>query len=62
MLFFGFGLLTKINATALVSLGSGALVLGCAIFLIIELSEPYAGIIRVPTSSLAAAINAIDHD
>ena len=62
MLFFGFGLLTKINATALVSLASGALVLGCAIFLIMELSQPYAGVIRVPTTALGAALDAIAHD
>ena len=30
MLFFGYGLLTKINATAVIGLGVGALVLGCA--------------------------------
>jgi hypothetical protein len=62
VLFFGYGLLTHINPTAMVGLGAGALVLGCAIFLILELSEPYAGVIRVPTTSLAAAITAIDQD
>lgn len=60
VLFFGYGLLSKINATVVTALAVGALVLGCAIFLIVELSQPYSGIIRVPTAALEAAIEAFD--
>ena len=59
VLFFGYGLLSRINATVVAGLAVGSLVLGCAIFLILELSQPYGGIIRVPTSALEAAIRIV---
>jgi len=59
VLFFGFGLLAEINAAALATVAVGAIVLGCAIFLIVELSQPYAGFIRVPTTAIETAIKVL---
>ena len=59
VLFFGCGRPSRINATVVAGLAVGALVLGCAIFLILELSQAYAGIIRAPTSALEAAIRIV---
>ena len=42
-LFCGFGLLSKPNATTLAALAFGALAVASAIFLILELSQPYTG-------------------
>jgi hypothetical protein len=48
ILFCGFGLLSRINATTVVALSFGAFAVGTAIFLILELSEPYTGLFRLP--------------
>jgi hypothetical protein len=59
VLFFGFGLLAETNAAVLAGLAVGAIVLGGAIFLIVELSEPYGGFIRVPTTAIETAIKVL---
>jgi hypothetical protein len=37
----------------------GAIVLGCAIFLIVELSQPYGGFIRLPTGAIETVIKVL---
>jgi hypothetical protein len=59
-LFLGFGLLARANATAVVSLFLGAFAVAGAIFLILELSEPYRGILQVSDAPLLNAIAQID--
>lgn len=56
-LFLGFGLLTRFNATVAVTLFLGALSVSGAIFLILELSQPYRGILQVSDAPLVTAIN-----
>jgi hypothetical protein len=55
-LFISFGLFTPLNATTVVSLLVSALSVSGAIFLILEMYTPYAGLIRVPSAPLRAAL------
>jgi hypothetical protein len=56
MLFLGFGLFARFNATVTVALFLGALSVGGAIFLILELSHPYEGFMRVSDAPLRNAL------
>lgn len=58
LLFFGFGVRSQFSATTVVALGFGAFVVASAIFLILDLSEPYTGLFRVPPAALEQAIEA----
>jgi Protein of unknown function (DUF4239) len=51
ILFCGFGVLSRINATTVVALGFGAFAVGSALFLILELSQPFSGVFRVPSGA-----------
>jgi hypothetical protein len=52
VLFCGFGLLSRLNATTAVVLAFGAFAVATAIFLILELSEPFTGLFRLPAASI----------
>ena len=56
VLFFGFGLLSRFNWTVAAALFLGSLSFAGAIFLILELSEPYHGILQVSDAPLRNAI------
>src|SRR5580700_5111479 len=56
LLFCGFGMLSRINATTIAALGFGGFAVGSALFLIIELSQPYTGLFRVPPAALEQSI------
>jgi hypothetical protein len=56
MLFLGFGLLTRFNATLLVVLFIGAVSVAGAIFLILELSSPYEGFMRLSDAPVRNAL------
>lgn len=56
MLFLGFGLQARFNATVAVALFVGALSVAGAIFMILELNEPYRGLLRISDAPLTAAI------
>jgi hypothetical protein len=60
MLFLGFGLFARFNPTVTVALLVGALSVAGAIFLILELSEPYRGLMRISDEPLRNAIGQID--
>jgi hypothetical protein len=51
ILFCGYGLLSRLNATTLTALGLGAFAVGSAIFLILELSQPFSGVFRIPSGA-----------
>jgi hypothetical protein len=55
LLFMSFGLFVRPNVTVVSSLLISALAVCGAIFLILEMYEPYTGLIRVSTASLQAA-------
>ena len=41
----------RINATTIVALGFGAFSVGRALFLILELSQPFSGVFRIPSGA-----------
>jgi hypothetical protein len=59
-LFCGFGVLSGTNHTTIVALGLGAFAVATAIFLILDMSEPYSGVFRVPAAALEQTIQVID--
>jgi hypothetical protein len=60
VLFVGFGLFARFNPTVTVALVVGALSVAGAIFLILELSEPYRGLMRISDEPLRNAMSQID--
>jgi hypothetical protein len=60
MLFLGFGLLARSNATVVVALLVGALSVAAATFLILELNDPYRGLMRISDEPLRNAMAQID--
>ena len=56
MLFLGFGLFTRFNTTVTVALLVGALSVAGAIFLILELSDPYHGLMQISDEPLRNAM------
>jgi hypothetical protein len=57
VIFLGFSLLAP-NATSTLALIAGAFSVACAVFIILELDYPFAGIIRVPSDPM---INTLAH-
>jgi hypothetical protein len=60
MLFLGFGVFARFNTTVLVALFIGAISVAGAIFLILELSSPYEGFMRIADTPLRGALAMID--
>jgi len=60
MLFLGFGLFSSPNPTTTVALLVGALSVACAIFLLLELNDPYRGLMRISDEPLRNAMAQID--
>jgi Na+/H+ antiporter NhaC len=60
VLFLGFGMFARFNVTVTVALFVGALSVAGAIFLILELNEPYAGLLRISDEPLRSALAQID--
>jgi hypothetical protein len=60
LLFFGYGLLSRHNTTTVVALAFGSICVSFAIFIIVELGEPYAGLFRISPAALVQTIQAID--
>lgn len=60
ILFLGFGLLARLNATVTVALFLGAVSVSGAIFLILELNEPYRGLLQISDAPLQMAIAELD--
>jgi len=60
VLFLGFGLFARCHVTLLITLGVGAISVAGAVFLILELTQPYSGFIRLsdaPVRSALASMN-----
>jgi hypothetical protein len=56
VLFFGFGLFSRFNATVAGALFVGALAFSGAIFLIIEMNHPYGGWIQISSVPLRTVL------
>ena len=57
VLFLGFGLFTRRNATVVVALALGALSVGGATFLILDLNRPYSGVMQISIDPIRNALN-----
>jgi hypothetical protein len=60
LLFCGFGMLSRINPTTLTALALGACSVASAIFLILELSQPYTSLLRISPAGLEQVIVDMD--
>jgi hypothetical protein len=60
LLFFGFGVSSGLNPTSLGALAFGSFAVASAIFLILELNQPFSGLFRVPSTSIEKTIAALD--
>jgi hypothetical protein len=60
ILFCGFGVLSRINSTTIVALGFGAFAVGSALFLILELTQPFTGVFRVPSGAFDEMLASLD--
>ena len=56
MLFLGFGLFARCNVTVTVALAIGALCVASGIFLMLELNQPYDGLLRISDAPIRAVI------
>jgi hypothetical protein len=59
-LFCGFGVLSGTNPTTIAALAFGAISVASAMFLILDLTQPYSGLFRVPPSAIQQTLEAID--
>jgi hypothetical protein len=60
ILFFGFGLFARFNATVVVALFVGSLSVAGAVFLILEMNQPYGGWMATPSAPLRNALTQMD--
>jgi hypothetical protein len=61
LLFCGFGVLSGTNRTTIISLGLGSFAVATAVFLILDLSQPFSGVFRVPAAALQETLGVIDN-
>jgi hypothetical protein len=59
LLFFGYGLMSAINLLTASMAALGALSIGSAAFLILELSDPYVGLFKMPLGGFNALVKAL---
>jgi hypothetical protein len=59
LLFFGFGVTSGLNPTSLGALAFGSFAVASAIFLILELNQPFSGLFRIPSEPIERAIAAL---
>jgi hypothetical protein len=59
VLFVGFGLFARAHITIAATILVGALSVASAVFLILELSQPYQGFMRIPDTSVRLALEQI---
>src|SRR5438067_9100578 len=59
VIFFGFSLLAPTKASNTVALIAGAFSVACAVFLVLELDHPFAGVIRIPSEPMINVLNSL---
>ena len=59
LLFCGYGLVSPVNATVVTALALGAIAVASAIFIIIELSQPYSGLFKLPPGAMIETIQGL---
>ncbi len=60
LLFLGFGVIGRLNLAVAVSMALGACVIGSAMFLILDLGQPFTGFTRISPAPLLLAIDSLD--
>jgi len=58
VIFLGFSLLAPANATNTLALMAGAFSVACAVFIILDLDHPFAGVVRIPSEPM---IRTLEH-
>jgi hypothetical protein len=58
VIFLGFTVLAPANTTSTLALVAGAFSVACAVFIILELDHPFAGVVRIPSEPM---IRTLDH-
>ena len=61
LLFMSFGLFVRPNSVVVVSLFASALAVCCAIYLILEMYQPYRGLIQASSAPLRTALEQLGH-
>jgi hypothetical protein len=56
VLFVGFGLFTRFNVTVIAALLVGSLSMAGAVFLILEMNQPYSGVMQISSAPLRNAV------
>src|SRR5271168_3230101 len=59
LLFCGYGMVSPVNGTVVATLALGAIAVASAIFLILELSQPYSGLFRLSPAGVIETIQAL---
>ena len=59
LLFCGFGVLSRRNATSIAAGAIGAFAVGSAVFLILELNSPFTGLFLIPGASVEETMQSI---
>jgi hypothetical protein len=59
-LFLGSGLVANVNAVSIIAQAAGALLVSSAVFLILELSQPYTGVFRIRPTGVDALQRALE--
>jgi hypothetical protein len=59
LLFAGYGVLARLNGTALVAAFIGAFAVGSAVLLILELNQPFTGTFQIPPSAMQQALSVL---
>ena len=62
VIFLGFSLVVPANATSTLALVAGAFSVACAMFLILELDHPFAGVLRIPSDPMINTLNHLAKD
>jgi hypothetical protein len=56
LLFAGYGVMARLNGTAVFAAFIGAFAVGSAVFLILELNQPFIGLFRLPAAAMQQTI------
>ena len=59
LLFCGFGVLSRLNATSIAAVAIGAFAVASAVFLILELNSPFNGMFLIPGASVEETMQSI---
>ncbi len=60
LLFAGYGIVVRLNGTAVMAAMIGAFAVGSAVFLILELNEPFSGLFRIPGAAMAQTVEVLN--